>query len=92
MERSSQMMAQVVAQVGHMVECDFYPEARYDLVAEALGCYGEMVEQIEDLRPALERAAESGRPALIQVMVDQTLNMGPPGAMEFGLMVYRSED
>ncbi len=92
MERSSQMFAQVVARVGHMVECDLYPETRYDLVAEALGCHGEWVDQIEQLRPALERAAASGRPALIQVMVDQMLNMGPPGAMEFGAMVYRSAD
>jgi acetolactate synthase-1/2/3 large subunit len=92
MERSSQMFAQVVAQVGHMVECDFYPEARYDLVAEALGCHGEKVDQIEELRPALERATASGKPALIQVMVDQMLNMAPPGAMEFGAMVYRAKD
>jgi acetolactate synthase-1/2/3 large subunit len=92
MERSSQMFAQVVAQVGHMVECDLYPEARYDLVAQAFGCHGEKVDEIKELQPALERAAESGKPALIQVMVDQMLNMGPPGAMEFGAMVYRATD
>lgn len=92
MERSSQMFAQVVAQVGHTVECDLYPEARYDRVAEAFGCYGEKVDELEQLGPALERAASSGKPALVQVMVDQMLNMAPPGAMEFGSMVYRAED
>ena len=92
MERSSQMFAQVVAQVGGMVECDLYPQARYDLVAEAFGCYGEKVDEIEQLKPALERAVASGKPALIQVMVDQMANMAPPGAIEFGSMVYRAED
>ena len=34
---------------------------RYDKMAEALGCYGEYVEQAEDIRPALERAQKTGR-------------------------------
>jgi hypothetical protein len=29
---------------------------RYDIMAQGLGCYGEYVEQPEDIRPALERA------------------------------------
>ena len=66
--------------------------ARCHLDSEAFGCYGERVDQIKELGPALERAATSGKPALIQVMVDQMLNMAPPGAMEFGAMVYRAED
>ena len=33
---------------------------RYDKMAEALGCYGEYVEQPEDIRPALERAQTEG--------------------------------
>ena len=35
-------------------------DTRYDRLAEALGCRGERVEQLADLRPALERAAASG--------------------------------
>jgi acetolactate synthase-1/2/3 large subunit len=88
MERSSQMFAQL----GGLVECDFYPEARYDRVAEAFGCYGEKVDELDQLRPALERAAESGKPALLQVMVDPMNNLAPPGLLVFGSMVYRAED
>ncbi len=44
---------------------------RYDKVVEALGGYGENVEDPAELRPALERAAASGKPALINVMIRQ---------------------
>jgi acetolactate synthase-1/2/3 large subunit len=88
MERTSQMFAQM----GGLVECDLYPETRYDLVAEAFGCYGEKVEKLEQLRPALERAAASGKPALIQVMVEPMDNLAPPGILVFSSLVYRAED
>ncbi|MFT5442412.1 MAG: acetolactate synthase-1/2/3 large subunit [Myxococcota bacterium] len=44
---------------------------RYDKVVEALGGHGELVERPEELQPALERAAASGKPALINVMIRQ---------------------
>ena len=44
---------------------------RYDKVVEALGGHGELVERPEQLRPALERAAASGKPACINVMIRQ---------------------
>jgi acetolactate synthase-1/2/3 large subunit len=44
---------------------------RYDKVVEALGGYGELVEHPDELRPALERAAAAGKPALINVMIRQ---------------------
>ncbi len=40
---------------------------RYDKMVEALGGYGEAVERPEDIRPALERAFASGRPACVNV-------------------------
>ena len=46
---------------------------RYDKLAESLGAYGEFVEKPEDIRPALERAAEvvaSGKTALVNVVTD----------------------
>jgi thiamine pyrophosphate-dependent acetolactate synthase large subunit-like protein len=43
---------------------------RFDLVAQALGCHGERVERPEEIRPALERAAASGRPAVVDVVTD----------------------
>ena len=48
-------------------ELDF---VRFDKVVEALGGYGELVEKPEDIRPALERAFASGKPACINVRCD----------------------
>lgn len=58
--------------------CDHAP-IRYDRVAEAMGCHGEHVDRAVDLRPALERAAASGRPAVIHAAVDPVENENPPG-------------
>ena len=43
---------------------------RFDKMAEALGCYGEYVEQPAQIRPALERAFKAGMPALVNVKTD----------------------
>lgn len=48
-----------------------YP--RYDRLAEVLGGHGEHVEEPDDIRPALERAADAvaaGKPALVNVVTD----------------------
>jgi acetolactate synthase-1/2/3 large subunit len=44
--------------------------ARYDRVIEALGGVGYLVERPEQIRPALERAAASGKVACVNVMLD----------------------
>jgi acetolactate synthase-1/2/3 large subunit len=44
----------------------------YHAMVEALGGYGELVTQPAELRPALERAAASGLPALVNVHIDET--------------------
>ncbi len=51
-----------------VVASDLLP-TRYDRVAEALGCHAEHVEHPEQLRPALERAFTSGKPACINVAI-----------------------
>jgi len=46
---------------------------RFDEVAQALGCHGEYVENPEDIRPALERAAAAvakGQTAVVNVVTD----------------------
>jgi len=45
---------------------------RYDLMFGAIGCHAEYVEDPEQIRPALERAAASGKPAIINVVTDPT--------------------
>src|SRR5581483_9223464 len=49
--------------------CDLLP-ARYDRLVEALGGHGEHVEAASELPAAIERALKSGRPALINVMIE----------------------
>lgn len=51
----------------------------YDKFAQILGGYGEEVREPSQIRPALERARESGKPALINVWIDQ--NAFAPGTM-----------
>jgi thiamine pyrophosphate-dependent acetolactate synthase large subunit-like protein len=58
---------------GYSVAADLRPGTRYDLVAEALGCHGELVERPAQLRGALERALAAGRPALVNVLTDPTV-------------------
>jgi len=51
---------------------------RYDKIVEAMGGHGELVEKPGDIRPALERAFASGKPALVNVILkqDQTYKGG----------------
>ena len=44
---------------------------RYDKVVEALGGHGELVTEPDQIRPALERAYASGKPACVNVMMRQ---------------------
>jgi acetolactate synthase-1/2/3 large subunit len=45
---------------------------RWDLLAASLGGHGEFVDAPEQLRPALERAFASGKPACVNVMSQRT--------------------
>jgi acetolactate synthase-1/2/3 large subunit len=50
--------------------CELLP-ARYDLAVAALGGHGECVTCAADLPAALERAAASGKPACVNVMIER---------------------
>jgi acetolactate synthase-1/2/3 large subunit len=56
--------------------------ARYDKVVEALGGYGEYVTEAEEIYPAIERAFASGKPACVNVIIDQRPE-GVSGGYEF---------
>jgi acetolactate synthase-1/2/3 large subunit len=43
---------------------------RFDRMAEALGAHGEFVDKPHEIRPALERAWASGKPAVVNVITD----------------------
>ena len=55
---------------GYSIAAELRPETRYDEVVAALGCHGELVRTPEELKPALERAFASGKPALVNVLTD----------------------
>jgi acetolactate synthase I/II/III large subunit len=55
---------------GYSVAADLRPETRYDELVQALGCHGDLVREPSQLRDALRRAFESGKPALVNVLTD----------------------
>jgi acetolactate synthase I/II/III large subunit len=58
------------AMLGHSTGSELAPGIRYDRMVEAFGGYGELVERPEQIRPALERAFASGKPACVNVITD----------------------
>jgi acetolactate synthase I/II/III large subunit len=50
---------------------------RYDKIVEGMGGHGEFVTKPDEIRPAIERAFASGKPACVNVIMDQE----PPGIM-----------
>ena len=46
-------------------------ETNYAKIMDGMGGYGERVTDPEEIRPALERAFNSGKPALLDVVTDQ---------------------
>lgn len=62
-------MAAHMQHIGHPIEVQFTP-ARYDHMLQAMGGHGEYVEHIDDLQPAIRRAFDSGKTALVQVVTD----------------------
>jgi acetolactate synthase-1/2/3 large subunit len=50
--------------------CELLP-TRYGAVAQALGAHGEDVGRPDELRSALQRAAASGKPACVNVMIER---------------------
>jgi acetolactate synthase-1/2/3 large subunit len=46
---------------------------RYDQVAEGLGAFGQHVTEIDDIGPAIDRALESGRPSVVNLVTSATV-------------------
>jgi acetolactate synthase I/II/III large subunit len=58
---------------GYSVAADLQGGLHYERIVEALGGHGEFVERPAELRPALERAFASGKPALVNVLTDPSV-------------------
>ena len=52
------------------VGTDLSPTARYDKLAESMGGHGERVTEPDQIQPAIRRALDSGKPAVIDVLLD----------------------
>jgi thiamine pyrophosphate-dependent acetolactate synthase large subunit-like protein len=65
--------------IGHTIEVSFSP-VRYDGIATAMGGYGEYVDTVAGIAPAIGRALAQKRPAIVQVAVDpeSALNYAVP--------------
>jgi acetolactate synthase-1/2/3 large subunit len=50
---------------------------RYDKIVEGMGGHGEYVTKPDEIGPAIQRAIDSGKPACVNVIMDQD----PPGIM-----------
>jgi acetolactate synthase-1/2/3 large subunit len=58
-------------------------EIRYDLMAESMGALGIRVSDPGELRSALEKARDCGRPAVLHVDVDRTAHKFAPSLLTF---------
>jgi len=65
------------------IDVDF-PPTNYAEIAKGFGCYGEKIDKPEDIRPALQRAIDSKKPAVIDV----DIAFETPLAMQF-LALYK---
>ncbi|MBL8538629.1 MAG: thiamine pyrophosphate-binding protein [Hyphomonadaceae bacterium] len=67
------------------INADF-EEIAFDKVAEAMSCHGERISDPSLLEAALQRAAASGKPAVVHVDVDPSMHLFAPGLQEFKAM------
>jgi len=50
--------------------CDVdLPPIDYSQIAKAFGCYGEKIESPEEIKPALKRAFDSGKPSVLDISI-----------------------
>ena len=69
---------QLTKYAGRIIGTDL-PACNLADVARDLGAYGERVETPDEIIPAIGRAMASGKPALLEVMIDNSLeNLEPP--------------
>jgi len=61
-------------------------EIAFDKLGESMGAHGERVSDPRELKPALQRAIQSGRCAVVHVDVDPVKHMWAPGLMHFKKM------
>ncbi len=72
-------------QIGRNVECTTTP-LRLDMIAKGFGAHGEFCTKTEEIAPAIKRARESKKPALVQIKIDPDVNANKmPDFQKFAL-------
>lgn len=59
--------------VGRTYEVD-HAFVRLDDLARSMGAHGEFVTETSEIQPAVQRALESGLPAVVQIIIDRDIN------------------
>lgn len=70
---------------GRYIATDFKAQPDFAQLAQSYGCYGEQVESLSNLRPALKRALDanlSGKSAILDIIID-------PSELPKGFLEYR---
>jgi acetolactate synthase-1/2/3 large subunit len=62
---------------GRYIGVDF-SDAKYSEIAKGFGCYGERITDPSEIKSALDRAVESGLPAVLDILVDPEVNLKVP--------------
>lgn len=86
---TAQVAIRSLRDMGSRVQAD---PVRYDLVARALGAWGEFVDHPDQLGPALERARAAGRTAVVHVSIDRVEHTWTPEAGSFRAQRGLQED
>lgn len=55
-----------------------FTDTRLDKIAEAMGCFGVRVTEPDKIKDALDKAVASGKPAVLDVVLDCAANMAAP--------------
>ena len=55
-------------------------------IAEAFGCYGELITEPGEIKPAIKRAIASGKPAVLDVKIAFDIPKGTKLMLQLGLL------
>ena len=69
----------VVKRGGRALGTYLSQDTDYAKIMEGMGGHSERVSEPDQIKPALERAFESGKPALVDVVIDQNVSYGTMG-------------
>lgn len=76
---------QSIACGGRFIDVDF-PDIDYAAIAKSFGCYSETVTKPDEIKPALQRAVDSGKPSVIDVKIKWETPKGTKLLLQLGLI------